>query len=67
MKLFNIKRAAEGATYTVLRRFQWNGGIAAVGDVITVEELTVTTEDVPGNRERASTTYQGLPGDVTPA
>ncbi|MQA97877.1 MAG: pyruvate kinase [Streptosporangiales bacterium] len=30
------------------------------------EEFTVTVEDVPGDRQRASTTYKGLPGDVRP-
>jgi pyruvate kinase len=30
------------------------------------EEFTITTEDVPGNRSEASTTYQGLADDVGP-
>lgn len=30
------------------------------------EEFTITTEDVPGSRTEASTTYTGLPGDVRP-
>jgi pyruvate kinase len=30
------------------------------------EEFTITTEDVPGGRSEASTTYAGLPGDVHP-
>ncbi len=30
------------------------------------DEFIVTTEDVPGDREMVSTTYSGLPGDVTP-
>jgi pyruvate kinase len=29
------------------------------------DEFTVTTEDIPGNRREVSTTYQGLPGDVS--
>ncbi|QMW67806.1 pyruvate kinase [Mumia sp. ZJ1417] len=33
----------------------------AVGDV-----FTITTQDVPGDSERCSTTYDGLPGDVKP-
>jgi pyruvate kinase len=33
----------------------------AVGDV-----FTITTDDVPGDSERCSTTYSGLPGDVKP-
>jgi pyruvate kinase len=28
--------------------------------------FTITTEDVPGDREQVSTTYKGLPGDVHP-
>ena len=28
--------------------------------------FTITTEDVPGDREQVSTTYEGLPGDVRP-
>ncbi|HEX4834068.1 MAG TPA: pyruvate kinase [Trebonia sp.] len=30
------------------------------------EQFTITTEDVPGGDSEASTTYQGLPGDVRP-
>jgi pyruvate kinase len=30
------------------------------------DEFIITTEDVPGNQHEASTTYQGLPGDVEP-
>ncbi|MGH3425301.1 MAG: pyruvate kinase [Nocardioidaceae bacterium] len=30
------------------------------------EMFTITTDDVTGTRERCSTTYEGLPGDVTP-
>ena len=30
------------------------------------DEFTITTEDVPGDRSQASTTYQDLPGDVRP-
>jgi pyruvate kinase len=29
------------------------------------DEFTITTEDVPGSRKEVSTTYQGLPGDVS--
>ncbi|QVQ53080.1 pyruvate kinase [Spiractinospora alimapuensis] len=29
-------------------------------------EFVITTEDVPGDARRASTTYKGLPGDVQP-
>ncbi|MFG2000174.1 pyruvate kinase [Spirillospora sp. NPDC048911] len=30
------------------------------------DEFTITIEDVPGSRREVSTTYQGLPGDVSP-
>ncbi|MQY02252.1 pyruvate kinase [Actinomadura macrotermitis] len=30
------------------------------------DEFTITTDDVPGTRKEVSTTYQGLPGDVSP-
>jgi pyruvate kinase len=30
------------------------------------DAFTITIEDVPGDRTRASTTYRGLPGDVQP-
>src|SRR5690606_36454224 len=30
------------------------------------DEFTITTEDVSGTRREVSTTYQGLPGDVSP-
>ncbi|PRX98552.1 pyruvate kinase [Allonocardiopsis opalescens] len=30
------------------------------------DEFTITTEDVPGDRNEVSTTYSGLPGDVRP-
>jgi len=29
------------------------------------DEFTITTEDVPGNHKQVSTSYKGLPGDVT--
>ncbi|HVT66561.1 MAG TPA: pyruvate kinase [Trebonia sp.] len=30
------------------------------------DEFTITTEDIPGTQHEASTTYEGLPGDVRP-
>ena len=39
------------------------------GGPVTLEtgrEFTITTADVPGSAHEASTTYQGLPGDVRP-
>jgi pyruvate kinase len=30
------------------------------------DEFTITTESAPGDQQRCSTTYSGLPGDVTP-
>ena len=38
------------------------------GSVMLVEggRFTITVDDIPGNRERVSTTYKGLPSDVKP-
>ncbi|NLE72723.1 MAG: pyruvate kinase [Actinomycetales bacterium] len=45
-----------------LGRFEGDGKVElAEGD-----EFTITTDDVLGTKERASTTYQGLPGDARP-
>jgi pyruvate kinase len=30
------------------------------------ERFTITVDDIPGDRQRVSTTYKGLPGDVLP-
>jgi pyruvate kinase len=30
------------------------------------ERFTITVDDIPGDKERVSTTYKGLPGDVKP-
>jgi len=30
------------------------------------ERFTITVDDIPGDRQRVSTTYKGLPGDVQP-
>jgi pyruvate kinase len=30
------------------------------------ERFTITVDDIPGDRQRVSTTYKGLPGDVEP-
>ncbi|MCL2424651.1 MAG: pyruvate kinase, partial [Micrococcales bacterium] len=35
-------------------------------DLETGHVLTITTDDVVGTRDRVSTTYAGLPGDVSP-
>ena len=43
-----------------LGRFASGPVLLTAGDT-----LTITTEDVPGDREMVSTTYAGLPGDVT--
>jgi pyruvate kinase len=34
--------------------------------LVTGDTFTITTEDVPGTKELASTTYKGLPGDCKP-
>jgi pyruvate kinase len=46
-----------------IRLGEFPGGpvVLAAGD-----EFTITTEDIPGNQHEASTTYEGLPDDVTP-
>src|SRR5699024_8664803 len=43
-------------------------GTFGAGPVELVEgaTFTITTEEVEGTVERASTTYEGLPGDLTP-
>jgi pyruvate kinase len=43
-------------------------GTFADGPVVwaTGEDVTITTEDVPGTHDLVSTTYGGLPGDVSP-
>ncbi|HEU4912251.1 MAG TPA: pyruvate kinase [Actinomycetes bacterium] len=43
-------------------------GTLASGPVVLDkgDEFTVTTEDVPGDKDIVSTTYKGLPGDVNP-
>ncbi len=35
-------------------------------DLAAGQEITITTRDVPGDAEVVSTTYAGLPGDVSP-
>ena len=35
-------------------------------DLVDGQEITITTRDVPGDPELVSTTYAGLPGDVSP-
>jgi pyruvate kinase len=35
-------------------------------ELVRGDEFTITTEDVPGDKSICSTTYKGLPGDVTP-
>jgi pyruvate kinase len=35
-------------------------------DLVAGEVFTITTEDVPGDKDLVSTTYAGLPGDASP-
>lgn len=35
-------------------------------ELVAGADFTITTDDVPGTVERSSTTYKGLPGDVSP-
>ena len=69
----NLRRAADDIGRTVgvlvdlqgpkirLGRFADGPHELAVGD-----EFTITTEDVPGTKELVSTTFKGLPQDVSP-
>jgi len=34
--------------------------------LVNGERFTITVDDIPGDQERVSTTYKGLPGDVSP-
>jgi pyruvate kinase len=69
----NVRKAAEDAGRAVailvdlqgpkirLGKFEAGPYELAVGDV-----FTITTDDVIGNRQRSSTTFKGLPNDVSP-
>lgn len=46
-----------------IRLGKFDGGSAMLG---TGETFVITTQDVPGTAERSSTTYSGLPADVSP-
>ncbi len=72
-RLQNVREAARLTGHTVglfadlqgpkIRLGKFEGGPYDLqrGDV-----FTITTDDIIGNRERSSTTYKGLPGDVKP-
>ncbi|HBH55437.1 MAG TPA: pyruvate kinase, partial [Kocuria sp.] len=68
----NLRRASEelGATVAILADLQ--GPKIRLGsfsdgphDLAVGDTFTITVEDVPGTRERCSTTHKGLPGDVS--
>jgi pyruvate kinase len=68
----NVRKAAEATGRTVGVLVDLQGpkirlGTFADGPVRldAGEQFTITTEDVPGNRYICSTTYKGLPGDVS--
>ncbi|SDL56270.1 pyruvate kinase [Tessaracoccus oleiagri] len=72
-RLQNVREAARLTGHTVglfadlqgpkIRLGKFEGGPYDLqrGDV-----FTITTDDIIGNKERSSTTYKGLPGDVKP-
>ncbi|MBB6172361.1 pyruvate kinase [Nocardiopsis mwathae] len=69
----NVRAAAEAAGRSVGILADLQGpkirlGTFADGPVELApgDEFTVTTDDVPGDARRVSTTYKGLPGDVRP-
>ena len=57
-------------TYSDLFVHPWGWTTAGTPDSskfqLWSDEFTITTEHVPGDRAQASTTYQGLSGDVRP-
>ena len=71
--LATLRQAAEDAQRAVGVLADLQGPKIRVGtfadgpvDLDVDDEFTITTEDVPGDATRVSTTYQGLPTDVRP-
>src|SRR5450830_264430 len=67
----NVRAAAQASGRAVAVLVDLQGPKIRLGTFVegTVEltegdTFTITTDDVPGTKERASTTYQGLPGDA---
>ncbi len=71
--LVNLRQAAADAKRAVGVLADLQGPKIRVGtfpdgpvELAADDEFTITIEDVPGDRQRVSTTYKGLPGDVRP-
>ncbi|WP_159942201.1 MULTISPECIES: pyruvate kinase [unclassified Nocardiopsis] len=71
--LANLRQAAEDAQRAVGVLADLQGPKIRVGtfpdgpvDLNVGDEFTITTDDVPGDATRVSTTYKGLPNDVRP-
>ncbi|WP_121186061.1 pyruvate kinase [Nocardiopsis sp. Huas11] len=71
--LANLRAAAEAAQRPVGVLADLQGPKIRVGtfpdgpvELVNGNEFTITTEDVPGDATRVSTTYKGLPVDVRP-
>ncbi|WP_435109555.1 pyruvate kinase [Nocardiopsis synnemataformans] len=71
--LANLRGAAEAAQRAVGVLADLQGPKIRVGtfadgpvDLNVGDEFTITTDDVPGDANRVSTTYKGLPADVRP-
>ena len=69
----NVRRASDESKRAIGVLVDLQGpkirlGTLASGPVVLNkgDEFTVTTEDVPGDKDIVSTTYKGLPGDVNP-
>ncbi|WP_026129253.1 pyruvate kinase [Nocardiopsis prasina] len=71
--LANLRQAAADANRAVGVLADLQGPKIRVGtfpdgpvELAADDEFTITIEDVPGDRQRVSTTYKGLPSDVRP-
>ena len=71
--LTNLRQAAKDADRAVGVLADLQGPKIRVGtfpdgpiELAAGDEFTITTEDTPGDQNRVSTTYKGLPGDVRP-
>ncbi|GAB3717074.1 pyruvate kinase [Nocardiopsis nanhaiensis] len=71
--LANLRQAAQDANRAVGVLADLQGPKIRLGtfpdgpiELADGDEFTITTEDIPGDTTRVSTTYKGLPGDVRP-
>jgi len=72
-RLERVRRAAEATGKAIAVLADLQGPKIRLGrfsagphDLSVGDRFTITTRDVPGDREVCSTTYAGLPGDVQP-